>query len=50
MLWPDARTRGLVAEPVLVHAVAPCAEDATIPAAELRQAGADAGFVAALGG
>lgn len=50
VLWPDAKTRGLVALPVVVHAVAPCAEDATIPAGELKQAGADAGFVAALGG
>ena len=50
VLWPDTKSRGLVAEPVLVHAVAPCAEDATIPAAELRQSGADAAFTAALGG
>lgn len=50
VLWLDAKKRGLGAEPVLVHAVAPCAEDVTIPAADLRRAGADAELLAALGG
>jgi hypothetical protein len=50
VLWPDAKTHGLVAEPQVVHAVAPCAEDVTIPAAELRQAGADPALISALGG
>jgi hypothetical protein len=50
VLWPDARKHGLVAEPQVVHAVAPCAEDVAIPAAELRQAGASADLVAAMGG
>ena len=50
VLWLDAKTKGLGAEPQLVHVVAPCAEDVTIPAADLRQAGADAELLAALGG
>jgi len=49
VLWLDARKHGLGAEPSLVHAVAPCAEDVTVPAAELRKAGADAELLAALG-
>ena len=48
VLWPDAKTHGLVAEPQVVHAVAPCAEDVTIPAAGLRQAGADPALLEAL--
>ena len=48
VLWPDAKTRGLVAEPQVVHVVAPCAEDVSIPAADLRQAGASPELLTAL--
>jgi len=50
VLWLDGKTHGLAAEPVVVHAVAPCAEDVTIPASDLRGAGTASELLAGLGG
>jgi hypothetical protein len=50
LLWPDAKTHGLVADPEVEHVVAPCGEEVSIPAADLRAAGADAALIAALRG
>ncbi len=48
--WLDGKRRALVIQPVLPHVVAACADDAAIPAVDLRRLGADPALTAALAG
>ena len=49
-VWPDARTRGLMLAPLLVHAVQACGDETSVPAKDLRPLGVDPALLAQLGG
>ena len=48
--WLDGRRHGLTIEPVLPHVAAACANDVTIPLADLRRLGANPALISALAG